>query len=98
MDVTPWLALADRVRKDDSYTYADLARDLTRQLTWHGAVDAAMAMFESKKPTAAEREKARRRLGQLVEKGLLSKREPDSPGDPVRWYPAHPGFRSQQAS
>ncbi|WUR84508.1 ATP-binding protein [Streptomyces phaeochromogenes] len=74
--------------------------DMARIKGVHGltAADAASALFETKKPTPAEKERIRRRLGQLVDKGLLSKREPASPGDPVRWYPAQPGFRSQQAS
>lgn len=44
MDIKPWLALADRVREGDGYTYANLAQDLVRQLTWHGAVDVATAL------------------------------------------------------
>lgn len=74
--------------------------DMARIKGVHGltAADAASAMFETKKPTAAEKERIRRRLNQMVDKNLLSRRDPESPGDPVRWYPAHPGFRSQQAS
>lgn len=44
MDIKPWLDLADRVRKNNGYTHADLARDLARQLTWRGAVDVATAI------------------------------------------------------
>ncbi|MFJ8349728.1 hypothetical protein ACIQ9J_25870 [Streptomyces sp. NPDC094153] len=44
MDIKPWLALADRVRADSAYGYADFARDLVGQLTWRGAVDVATAL------------------------------------------------------
>lgn len=39
-----WLTLADRVRAEDAYNYADLARDMAGQLTWHGAADVATAL------------------------------------------------------
>lgn len=44
MDIKPWLALADRVRAEGAYSYADFARDMVRQLTWFGAVDVATAI------------------------------------------------------
>ncbi|SMF64543.1 hypothetical protein [Streptomyces sp. Amel2xC10] len=45
MDNKNWLTLADRVRADsDDYSHAELARDLARQLTWHGAIDIATAL------------------------------------------------------
>lgn len=44
MDTKHWLTLADRVRAEGDYGHADLARDLVRQLTWHGAVDVATAL------------------------------------------------------
>lgn len=45
MDIKHWLTLADRVRADsDDYSHANLAQDLARQLTWHGAVDVATAL------------------------------------------------------
>ncbi|MFF7763119.1 hypothetical protein [Streptomyces griseorubiginosus] len=44
MDMKPWLTLADRVRSEDAYDYADFARDLAQQLAWHGAVDIATAL------------------------------------------------------
>ncbi|MFF7840419.1 AAA family ATPase [Streptomyces ossamyceticus] len=99
-EVGPYQLIHDHASGLTTVRHAVDLIDMARIKGVHGltAIDAAMAMFESKKPTAAEREKARRRLGQLVDKGLLSKREPDAPGDPVRWYPAHPGFRAQQAS
>lgn len=99
-EVGPYQLIHDHASGLTTVRHAVDLIDMARIKGVHGltAIDAAMAMFESKKPTAAEREKARRRLGQLVEKGLLSKREPDAPGDPARWYPAQPGFRSQQAS
>ena len=44
MDTKHWLTLADRVRGNGAYSYADFARDLARQLTWHGAMDVATAL------------------------------------------------------
>ncbi|KUL26610.1 hypothetical protein ADL12_32140 [Streptomyces regalis] len=44
MDIKPWLERADRVRTAGAYGYADFARDLVRQLTWHGALDVATAL------------------------------------------------------
>ncbi len=44
MDMKPWLTLADRVRAEGAYGYADFARDLVRQLTWRGALDVATAL------------------------------------------------------
>jgi hypothetical protein len=44
IDVKPWLARADRVRKGDGYTYASLARDLVDGLGWTAAVDLATAL------------------------------------------------------
>lgn len=44
MDVTPWLALANRVRDGDGYTYESLARDMAGQLGWTAAVDVAAAL------------------------------------------------------
>ncbi|MEU9913158.1 hypothetical protein [Streptomyces sp. NPDC051001] len=44
MDSRDWLTLADRVRAEGAYDYADLARDLARQLTWPGALDVATAL------------------------------------------------------
>uniref|UniRef100_A0AAU1I1L8 Uncharacterized protein n=1 Tax=Streptomyces sp. NBC_00180 TaxID=2903632 RepID=A0AAU1I1L8_9ACTN len=44
MDMKPWLGLADRVRAEGAYGYADFARDLARQLTWHGALDVATVL------------------------------------------------------
>ncbi|MGW1363512.1 AAA family ATPase [Streptomyces chartreusis] len=57
----------------------------------HGltAAAAAEAIFETKKVTAAQREKARRRLDKLVNSGQLARVEPDAPGNPARYYPAH---------
>ncbi|MEW2610239.1 AAA family ATPase [Streptomyces sp. NPDC047880] len=57
----------------------------------HGvtAAAAAEAVFETKKPTAAQREKARRRLDKLVTSGHLVRVEPAAPGDPARYYQAH---------
>lgn len=44
MDMRPWLERADRVRAQGTYGHADFARDLARQLTWHGALDVAAAL------------------------------------------------------
>lgn len=44
MDTKHWLSLADRVRAEGAYGYADFARDLARQLTWPGALDVATAL------------------------------------------------------
>lgn len=44
MDTKHWLTLADRVRAEGAYGYADFARDLVRQLAWHGALDVATAL------------------------------------------------------
>ncbi|MFD5862611.1 hypothetical protein [Streptomyces chartreusis] len=44
MDMKPWLERADRVRAEGPYGYADLAQDLAKQLTWHGAMDVATAL------------------------------------------------------
>ncbi|MFI2202654.1 hypothetical protein ACH47Z_18115 [Streptomyces sp. NPDC020192] len=69
MDITPWLMLADRVRADGRYSYADFARDLVGQLTWTGAVDVATALrsFVYGQPGGSELHKAveplYRRLG-----------------------------------
>lgn len=54
------------------------------------ALDAAAAMFETEKPTAAEREKARRKLEKLTRGGLLVVvAEGDkTAGEPTRWGPA----------
>ncbi|MFF1743529.1 hypothetical protein [Streptomyces mirabilis] len=44
MNMQPWNERADRIRKNDGYTYADFARDLVQQLSWTGAVDVATAL------------------------------------------------------
>jgi hypothetical protein len=44
MDMKHWLKLADRVRAEGAYSYADFARDLAGQLTWPGALDVATAL------------------------------------------------------
>ncbi|MEV6833601.1 hypothetical protein AB0N17_03560 [Streptomyces sp. NPDC051133] len=44
MDVKHWITQAERLRTEDAYTYQHFARDLTRQLTWTGAVDVATAL------------------------------------------------------
>lgn len=44
MDIKHWLTLADRVRAEGAYSYADFARELAQQLTWHGALDVACAL------------------------------------------------------
>lgn len=44
MDIKPWLERADHVRAEGDYSHAELARDLARQLTWHGALDVATAL------------------------------------------------------
>jgi hypothetical protein len=51
------------------------------------AIDAAKALFETDKPTAAEKEKARRRLGTLTKKGLLQVVDPGDTATsrPQRW-------------
>ncbi|MEU3033502.1 AAA family ATPase [Streptomyces griseoaurantiacus] len=74
--------------------------DMARIKGVHGltVMDAAAALAETKKPTASDREKARRKLNKLVEKGLLSRVEPPSPGDPTRWFPGRSYVPSQQAS
>ncbi|MEV6116642.1 AAA family ATPase [Streptomyces sp. NPDC052109] len=56
----------------------------------HGltAAAAAEALFETKKPTPAQREKARRKLDKLVSQKLLVKVNSTTPNDPARWYPA----------
>lgn len=54
----------------------------------HGltAIAAAEALFETKKASAAEREKARRRLDKLTQSGHLTRIEPTTPNDPARYY------------
>jgi hypothetical protein len=68
---------------------ADLV-DMARIGGVHGltAAAAAEAMFETKKPTPAQREKARRKLDKLVAQKLLVKVNSAAPNDPARWYPA----------
>ncbi|MEU1447075.1 AAA family ATPase [Streptomyces mirabilis] len=74
--------------------------DMVRIKGVHGltVLDAATALFETKKPTAAEKEKARRRLAQLVDKGLLAKVEPTVSGDPVRWFLGRALLPAREAS
>ncbi|CAL9514812.1 AAA family ATPase [Streptomyces sp. enrichment culture] len=66
---------------------ADLL-ELARLGGVHGvtAVAAAEAIFETKKVTPALKMKARRRLDKLVSSGQLTRVEPDSPGNPTRYY------------
>lgn len=66
---------------------ADLL-DMARISGTHGltAVGAAEAIFETKKATPSEREKARRRLDKLVQSGHLVRVEPTGPADPARYY------------
>ncbi|KUN95429.1 AAA family ATPase [Streptomyces caeruleatus] len=54
----------------------------------HGltAVSAAEAIFETKKVTPALKMKARRRLDKLVSSGQLTRVDPDSPGNPTRYF------------
>lgn len=47
---------------------------------------AAEALFETKRPTAAQREKARRRLERLTRDGHLIRVQPTTPSDPARYY------------
>lgn len=69
MNLKDWLTLADRVRAEGAYDYADLARDLAGQLTWRGALDVATALrsFVYGQPGGSELHKAveplYRRLG-----------------------------------
>jgi hypothetical protein len=67
---------------------ADLL-ELARAAGTHGltAATAAEAIFETKKPTDAQKEKARRRLRKLVDQGHLIRVE-GTPGNPARHYPA----------
>lgn len=44
MNMQPWIERADRIRKNDGYTYAHFARDLAQQLSWTAAVDIATAL------------------------------------------------------
>lgn len=44
MDTKHWLTLADRLRAEGAYDYAEFARDLAAQLTWPGALDVATAL------------------------------------------------------
>jgi hypothetical protein len=50
------------------------------------AMRAAEAMYEAKKPTAAQREKARRKLDKLVESGHLVRHEGPSKTSPAVYY------------
>jgi hypothetical protein len=69
MDIKPWLERADRVRAEGDYSHAELARDLARHLTWHGALDVATALrsFVYGQPGSSDLHKAveplYRRLG-----------------------------------
>jgi len=58
------------------------------------ANEAAGCMFSTEKPRKAEVEKARRKLAQLVEKGVLYVREPETErggrGHGTRWFAAAP--------
>jgi hypothetical protein len=51
------------------------------------AIDVAKALFETDKPTAGEKEKARRRLETLTRKGLLQVLDPgdQATSRPRRW-------------
>ncbi|MER6199815.1 AAA family ATPase [Streptomyces sp. NPDC001586] len=51
------------------------------------ALAAACAVCETKKPTHAQKEKTRRRLEKLVQAGLLSRVDPQTPGEPARYFP-----------
>lgn len=44
MDIKHWTTQAERIHTETAYTYRDFAQDLTRQLTWTGAVDIATAL------------------------------------------------------
>lgn len=70
---------------------ADLL-ELARLGGVHGvtATVAAEAINETKKVTAAQREKARRRLDKLATAGQLVRVDPSKPGEPARWYLAGP--------
>jgi replicative DNA helicase len=46
------------------------------------AAQAASILFDTNKPTEAEKQKARRKLGDLVEKGLIKRVPAISPGAP----------------
>jgi hypothetical protein len=64
--------------------------DMARIGGVHGltALAAAEAMFETKKATPAQKEKARRRLERLVSSGHLARIDGKSKGDPARYYRA----------
>ncbi|MFE9481458.1 bifunctional DNA primase/polymerase [Streptomyces spororaveus] len=66
---------------------ADLL-DMARRGGVHGVTAAAAAevMFESKKISPAQREKARRRLEKLTRSGHLTRVDSSSPGEPARYY------------
>ncbi|MGW0764661.1 AAA family ATPase [Streptomyces sp. NPDC002676] len=55
------------------------------------ALAAAEALFESKKVSKAQKEKARRRLEKLTEGGKLCRVEPAYPGGSATYYPATEG-------
>ncbi|WP_405436681.1 bifunctional DNA primase/polymerase [Streptomyces avidinii] len=66
---------------------ADLL-DMARRGGVHGvtAMAAAEALFETKKASPAQREKARRRLDKLARSGLLTRVDSSTPGEPARYY------------
>ncbi|MEV7833006.1 bifunctional DNA primase/polymerase [Streptomyces subrutilus] len=66
---------------------ADLL-EMARRGGVHGvtAMAAAEALFETKKVTPSQKEKARRRLEKLTKSGLLVRVDPASQGEPARYY------------
>ncbi|MFF8829125.1 AAA family ATPase [Streptomyces sp. NPDC015131] len=55
------------------------------------ALSAAEALFETKSPTRAQKEKARRKLEKLALDGQLTRVEPAYPGGAASYYPAPTG-------
>ncbi|MBT2391639.1 bifunctional DNA primase/polymerase [Streptomyces sp. ISL-1] len=87
-EVGPFHLVHDHAAGTTAVQHAADLLEMARFGGVHGitAIAAAEAIFETKKVTPAQKEKARRKLDKLVKSGLLARIDPTAPGDPARYY------------
>lgn len=87
-EVGPFQLVHDHTAGTTNVMHATDLLEMARRSGTAGLIPSAVAevLFETKKPTAAHREKARRRLERLVKDGLLTRVQPTTPNDPARYY------------
>ena len=88
-EVGPFHLTHDHASGTTAVQHAADLLELARHGGVHGvtAIAAAEVIFETKRITPAQKEKARRKLEKLVRSGLLTRVDPSAPGDPARYFP-----------